>query len=106
MIFTYVQNFNSRCISSIFMLWMSASFSVRWVRLKKLHYVDSRGRRRQWEMAERINSRADGSTAANGVGIVAILTSRFDPDNDKIILGKLIGLFKEWMGVLPFTVYI
>lgn len=63
----------------------------RWVSLKKLFYVDAKGRPRTWEMAERImqRSEADGQPAlANGVGIVAIISTAMERDNDHIVLGR------------------
>ena len=44
----------------------------RWLRLKKLAYVDQTGRRRFWEMAERTTRRG----AVDGVGIVAVVRRR------------------------------
>lgn len=61
----------------------------RWVGLKKLTYVDAKGQKRQWEMAERIVQRTDASSGpapANGVGIVALLSSQMEKDNDQLIL--------------------
>jgi hypothetical protein len=62
---------------------------ARWVGLKKLYYVDAKGCAREWEMAERILQRTDGDgpAPANGVGIVAIISTVEDKDNDQIILG-------------------
>ncbi|TFJ80964.1 hypothetical protein NSK_007607 [Nannochloropsis salina CCMP1776] len=60
----------------------------RWVSLKRLQYCDARGRKRTWEMAERIQRRtaSEGPPPANGVGIVAIISTSFAKDNDHIVL--------------------
>ena len=65
----------------------------RWVSLKRLHYVDAKGHKRQWEMAERIQRRTatEGPKPANGVGIVAIISTVLEKDNDHIVLGTYVG---------------
>lgn len=62
----------------------------RWVSLKRLQYCDAKGHKRTWEMAERIQRRtaSEGPPPANGVGIVAIISTALEKDNDHIVLGK------------------
>lgn len=64
----------------------------RWVSLKRLQYVDAKGNKRQWEMAERIQRRTttEGPAPANGVGIVAIISTVLEKDNDHIVLGTCV----------------
>ncbi|GAB5034931.1 adp-sugar pyrophosphatase [Nannochloropsis oceanica] len=60
----------------------------RWVSLKRLQYCDAKGHKRTWEMAERITRRtpSEGPPPANGVGVVAIISTALEKDNDHIVL--------------------
>jgi len=62
----------------------------RWVSLKRLQYCDAKGHKRTWEMAERITRRtpSEGPPPANGVGVVAIISTALEKDNDHIVLGE------------------
>lgn len=66
----------------------------RWVSLKRLQYCDAKGHKRTWEMAERIQRRtpSEGPPPANGVGVVAIISTALEKDNDHIVLGKEGGM--------------
>jgi len=65
----------------------------RWIKLKRLIYKDSTGKERVWEMAARnkpIKPDPDDylkTTVPDGVGIVAIITSKQEKD-DHILLGE------------------
>ncbi len=64
----------------------------RWVSLKRLQYVDAKGHKRTWEMAERIQRRTatEDPAPANGVGVVAIISTALEKDNDHIVLGACV----------------
>jgi len=56
--------------------------SERWLRLKKLHYVDAAGKQRIWECAERTTR---GKSGVDAVAIFAILKKKNEPDRTLLI---------------------